>query len=116
MSTLLKHKGYCGTVEYSAEDKILYGQVVGIRSLISYEGHSVEELEQDFKEVVDYYLAVCAEDKREPEKPFKGSFNVRIGSKIHSMIATQAVKLNISLNQFVKDAILERLNKLSLHS
>jgi predicted HicB family RNase H-like nuclease len=116
MSTLLKHKGYAGTVEYSDEDKILYGQVVGIRSLISYEGYSVEELEQDFKVAIDDYLIECKEENIEPEKPFKGSFNVRIGSKIHAMIASQAVKLNISLNQFVKDAILERLNKLSLHS
>lgn len=116
MSTLLKHKGYNGTVEYSDEDKILYGQVVGIRSLISYEGHSVEELENDFKEAVNDYLIECAEEGNEPEKPFKGSFNVRIGSEVHSMIASQALKLNISLNQFVKDAILERLNKLSLHS
>lgn len=38
MSDLLSYKNYNGTVEYSKEDSCLFGKVVGIKSLLSYEG------------------------------------------------------------------------------
>lgn len=50
MSNLLLSQNYNGTVEYSKEDNCLFGKVVGIKSLLSYEGDSVKELEQDFQE------------------------------------------------------------------
>lgn len=43
------------------------GKVIGIRSLISYEGDTVENLRKDFEEAVDPYLADCAERGIEPE-------------------------------------------------
>lgn len=57
MTDTLDYRGFSGSVEYSAEDKILYGQVLGIRGLISYEGSSVEELEECFRAAVDDFLA-----------------------------------------------------------
>lgn len=52
MSNLLSYKNYNGTVEYSKEDSGLFGKVIGIKSLLSYEGDSVKELEQDFQNVI----------------------------------------------------------------
>ena len=57
------------------DDKILYGQVEYIRSLISFEGEDVASLRASFEEAIDDYLALCEEKGIEPEKPFKGSFN-----------------------------------------
>ncbi len=57
MRDTLSHRGLTGSVEYSAEDKVLYGQVLGIRGLISYEGNSIAELEASFHEAVDDFLA-----------------------------------------------------------
>ena len=37
MSNVMNYKGYTGSVEFSEEDHIFYGKVLGIRSLISYE-------------------------------------------------------------------------------
>lgn len=37
MKNLMKYQDYYGTVEYSAEDNILYGKVIGVDGLISYE-------------------------------------------------------------------------------
>ena len=51
---------YIGSVEFSEEDQIFYGKVLGIHSLISYEGESAKELIQDFHEAVDDYLELCA--------------------------------------------------------
>lgn len=59
MSNLLSYKNYNGTVEYSREDRCLFGKVIGIKSLLSYEGDSVQELEKDFQDVIDGYLEDC---------------------------------------------------------
>lgn len=68
MKNAMEYKGYFGTVEYSASDNILFGKVIGINSLISYEGSSLEELKSDFEGAVDDYLELCAENGIEPEK------------------------------------------------
>ena len=49
MSDMLDYKGYSGTVEYSTADNVLFGKVLGIKGLISYEGDSVQTLKEDFK-------------------------------------------------------------------
>ncbi|MCM1184731.1 MAG: hypothetical protein NC337_15285 [Roseburia sp.] len=68
MSNLLSYKNYNGTVEYSKEDNCLFGKVIGIKSLLSYEGDSVKELEQGFRDVIDEYLQDCMERRVEPER------------------------------------------------
>ena len=70
MSDYLEHKGYRGSVEYSAADGILFGKVVGIDSLISYEGDSLQSLREDFEYALDEYLEICAEKGMEPEKAY----------------------------------------------
>jgi predicted HicB family RNase H-like nuclease len=106
----LAYKGYTGSIEYSAEDNLLYGQVLGIQGLISYEGITGQELESDFKEAVDTYLADCASEGRKPEKPFKGSFNVRIPASLHQKAALLAMESQVSLNNFVAEAIRSRVS------
>lgn len=44
----LKYKGYRGSVEYSLEDNILFGKIIGIKGLISYDGKTIEELKKAF--------------------------------------------------------------------
>ena len=101
----LEYKGYTGTIEYSKEDKVLYGKVIGIRGLISYEGSTGLQLEKDFKEAVNTYISDCKEMKIEPDKPFKGSFNVRIPADLHREAALKAIELNTSLNGVVTESI-----------
>ena len=36
MNNTIQYKGYIGSVEFSEEDGLFYGKVMGIRSLISY--------------------------------------------------------------------------------
>ena len=40
-----------------------------------------------FEEAVDDYLELCKEEGKEPEKPFKASFNVRTGTDLHRKAA-----------------------------
>lgn len=63
---------------FSEEDGIFYGKVMGIRSLISYEGESAKELLDDFHGAIDDYLETCKAEGKQPEIAFKGSFNIRL--------------------------------------
>ena len=56
MKNSIEYKGYIGSVEFSEEDNVFFGKVMGIRSLISYEGTTISDLINDFHEAVDEYL------------------------------------------------------------
>jgi len=101
----LHYRDYVGSVEFSEEDAVFHGKVVGIKSLISFEGDSVTTLTEDFRNAVNEYLEFCSESGKEPEKPFKGSFNVRIEQELHRKAAMAANLMGISLNAYVEDAI-----------
>jgi predicted HicB family RNase H-like nuclease len=105
MSNLIEYKGYSGTVEYSDTDTILHGKVLGIRSLLSYEGNSVDELRRDFEDVINDYLETCTEEGTAPEKPYKGSFNVRVSPEVHRALAVYALAHEQTLNSTVEEAI-----------
>lgn len=105
MSSIMKYKEYIGSVEFSEEDKVFYGKVLGIQSLISYEGENAKELIQDFHFAIDDYLALCKEKNIEPEKAYKGSFNIRISPDLHRSVAIHAISNGKSLNKYVEDAL-----------
>ena len=105
MKDYLTYKTYLGTVNYSAEDEVFYGKVHGINDLITFEGISVGELKSAFKESVDDYLETCKVLDKQPDKTFKGSFNVRISTELHKRAAFIASEKSISLNDIVKKAI-----------
>jgi predicted HicB family RNase H-like nuclease len=107
----LEYKGYTGSIEYSKEDDLLYGKVLGIQGLISFEGKTGRELEADFNEAVDIYLSDCNQNGIAPEKPFKGSFNVRISPKLHQSAALIAMEEKMSLNTFVSESIKESISR-----
>ncbi len=114
MNNILQYKGYSGTVEYSSDDNILFGKVIGVRSLISYEGQSVDELREDFEAAVDDYLAMCEENGIEPEKTYKGCVNVRFKPAIHRKACIIAQSQHISLNQFIESAIEEKIEAMGV--
>ena len=105
----MEYNGYIGTVSYSQEDKVLVGAVYGIDDLITYEGDTVEEIETAFNEAVDDYLELCKACQREPDKIYKGQFNVRIGPDIHKRLAMQAIREGVSLNQLIEQILSQHL-------
>ena len=109
MNNTIEYKGYIGSVEFSEEDCIFFGKVQGIRSLISYEGDNASELISDFHSAVDDYLEICAAEGKEPERAFKGSFNVRISPEQHRATAICAINHEMSLNSLVNESITEYL-------
>jgi predicted HicB family RNase H-like nuclease len=98
---MMEHKGYSAKVEFDDEAKILHGEVLGIRDVITFQAASVEELEKEFHASVDDYLAFCEELGEPPEKPMSGNFPVRATPELHSEIAKAAQKEGVSLNAWV---------------
>ena len=105
MSDLLEYKGYQGTVEFSSADNLLCGSVIGVRDLICYDGDSLQSLKKCFELMVDDYLEMCRAEKLEPDKPYKGKFNVRISPELHKNLAYRAAANGQSLNSTVEEAI-----------
>lgn len=67
MNNTMEYKNYVGSVEFSEDDGVFYGKVMGIRALISYEGTTAKELVDDFHGAIDDYLFLCETDGCEPE-------------------------------------------------
>lgn len=111
MKDAMEYKGYYGSVHYNDDDEIFYGKVEFIKSLINYEGTNVKSLRKAFAEAVDDYINYCETKKLTPEEPFKGSFNIRTGSKLHKQIAIYATENKTSLNKVVIDALEKYLKK-----
>lgn len=109
MANMLKYRGYHGSVEFSEEDGLLVGSVFGIRDSLCYHGKSVEEIEDAFHDCVDTYLELCQKHNREPDKEYRGTFNIRISPDLHRQAALEAEKEGISLNQFIQNAVEEKL-------
>ena len=108
------YKGYIGKVNYDEDNHIFFGEVINTRTVITFQGESVAELEAEFKASVDDYLEWCKEDGVAPEKPFSGKFNVRFTPELHRQASIAAKLLGLSLNSFIMDAVNEKLSHTTL--
>jgi len=101
----MQYNNYSGSIEVSLEDGCLHGRILFIDDLITYEGESVPELFANFQGAVDRYVADCLETGRPANKPYSGTFNVRIGQDLHKQAAQAAYKAGMKLNEFVTHAV-----------
>lgn len=105
MNGMMEYKGYHAKIEYSSEDKAFVGEVVGIDDMLVFDGQSVQELETMFHASIDDYLELCREIGKEPNKEYRGTFNVRVPAELHRDASIAAQSKNISLNQLVTEAL-----------
>lgn len=109
---MMEYKGYIAKVEIDDDAGVLYGEVINIRDVITFEGKSVSKAQKAFHDSVDDYLAFCAERGESPEKPFSGKFVLRLPTELHRKAYIQAKLNDKSLNAWVTEvlqsAILER--------
>lgn len=105
ITNTLSYKGYTGSVDINIEDRCLHGKILFIDDIITYEGDTIPDIETAFKGAVDRYMAHCKESGKPANKPYSGTFNVRIGPELHRKAAKAAHARNIKLNVFVAQAI-----------
>lgn len=106
-NNVLEYKGYHTKVEFDNEEFVLRGKIEGIDDLVNFECENIKDVEKEFHEAVDDYLEFCEEVGKEPDKEYKGTFNVRINPQLHKKLAIVALKNGDSLNASVEKAIQE---------
>jgi len=100
MSTM-EYNGYRGSVEFSQEDRVLHGRILGIEDIVSFEGSHVDELERAFREAEDDYLKFCEEIGKTPERAYSGRIPLRITPELHRSLALLAESSGDSLNAWL---------------
>ena len=98
---MIEYKGYTGVIEFDPELRLFTGHVIDLRDEIYFEGDSVEALEASMRRAIDHYLAVCERRGEEPERPFSGKLNLRLGSDLHRDAALAAAAQGESLNNWL---------------
>ncbi len=106
----LQYKNFTGTFNYVEDEDILFGKIEGIDDLVTFQGESISEIKQAFREAVEDYIFLCKETGKEAYKSFKGSFNVRIAPELHRAVFIQALKNNTNINGFVQNALEQAVN------
>lgn len=110
-NNILEYKGYHTKIEFDSEDFVLRGKIEGIGDLVDFECEDIKDVEKEFHEAVDDYLEFCKEVGKEPEKEYKGTFNVRISPELHKRLAVVALKHGDTLNASVEKAIQEYVSE-----
>jgi len=109
MKNIIKYKDFIGSVNFSTDDRVFFGKIEGINDLVTFEGTTVDELENAFKSMVEEHINDCKQEGKSAEKSYKGSFNVRISPDLHRQATQIASVEGITLNQLVQRAIQREL-------
>lgn len=107
---ILTYKDYEGTAELDMGRGMCRGKVLFIDDVVTYEADKPAELRKEFERAVDDYIATCKLLKREPKKPLKGQFNVRVPPDLHKAAALRAKADGVGLNDVVVRALRAFLN------
>ncbi|MDR3019478.1 MAG: type II toxin-antitoxin system HicB family antitoxin [Treponema sp.] len=110
---MMNYKGYNGKTEYDDEAGVFHGEVIGLRDVVTFRGTSVKELQKSFKESIDDYLAFCERMGKTPDVPASGKLILRFPAELHSRAAVVAKTEGRSLNSWVAEAVMEKLQTYS---
>ncbi len=104
---MMEYKGYVAAVEFDDSIEVLHGRVVnsGPYPIVTFEATDAAHIRGEFERSVDDYLAWCVEDGVEPRRPFSGKLNLRLGSRLHALVAAAAAASHLSINAWIVDAI-----------
>ena len=102
---MMEYKGYFGFVEFDSQARLFHGDIINTKDVITFQGKTVNEIEQAFRDSIEDYINWCKEEGVEPEKPYSGKFNIRLSPDLHRKTAVIAKKRRMSLNSFIEKAI-----------
>jgi len=106
---MMNYKGYSGKADYDDEAEIFYGEVIGLRDVVTFKGTSVKELHKSFKDSINDYLAFCERVNKAPDIPASGKLILRISPELHSYASVTAKAEGKSLNSWVAEAVRDKL-------
>jgi len=98
---IMKHGSYFAAVSYEDGDTDMHGVVINTRDVLHFAGRDIDELRTAFADTIDFYREQCAKDGVEPEKPFSGTFTLRLDPELHRRVVEKAAESGESVNQFI---------------
>jgi predicted HicB family RNase H-like nuclease len=110
---MMEYKGYIGHVEFDDEADIFHGEVINTRDVITFQGKTVDEIKEAFRDSVEDYLDYCAKLGQTPEKPFTGKFMLRIPPDLHRKVYVAAKQSGESINAWIKEQLTHSVERLS---
>jgi predicted HicB family RNase H-like nuclease len=101
----MEYNGYTARVVFDEDAGVLFGEVDGLRDVVTFEATHTKHLAVAFRESVDDYLAMCAKRGEQPERPYSGKFLVRTDPGVHRDLAMAAARAGKSLNAYTSEVL-----------
>lgn len=103
MNNTIKYKDFTAKVEYSADDEVFVGRVLGIDDIVTFHADSVEALKTEMAGMVDFYIESCKQKGKQPKKTYNGKVLFRFPNELHAQIAEAAAKSGKSINEYGRE-------------
>jgi predicted HicB family RNase H-like nuclease len=92
--------GYVATIEFDEEAGLFHGEVINTRDVPTFQGQTLDELKVVFADAIADYIDRCRERGKEPQRPYSGSFTLRISPESHRRVAPAAARSGKSVDAF----------------
>jgi predicted HicB family RNase H-like nuclease len=100
------YKGYSATVAIDEDQGVLFGEVLGINDVVTFQAANVGDLVKEFHDSVDDYLDFCRQRGEAPNKPYSGRIVLRMDPEIHRKLAIRSKQMNESINDLIVSAVI----------
>jgi len=105
MDNTISYKGFKAKIEFSADDNVFFGRLLGMRDIVTFHGMTVKELRAAMKETVEFYLEVSKKTGNSVRKHYSGKVQLRLPDALHAKIAEAAAAAGKSINEWGKEAL-----------
>ena len=99
----MNYKGFTAKIEFSADDKVFVGRLIGIKDIVMFEAETVEGLNKALQEAVDFHIEICERDGKKSKKSYSGKVLFRLPDKLHAEIAEAATREGKSINEWGRE-------------
>jgi predicted HicB family RNase H-like nuclease len=92
---------------FDPEINLFRGEFTGLNGGADFYAATVDELHKEGKISLKVFMDGCREKGIEPRRNFSGRFNVRLEPDVHEAAVMAAAAEDMSLNEWVSEAIAE---------
>jgi predicted HicB family RNase H-like nuclease len=101
----MRHGDYVARITYDEEIDSFFGEVINTSDVITFYGHSIEELRREMALSIGAHLEACRIKGVEPSRPYSGKFNLRLSPDDHARVAAAAAAAGKSMNAWVAEVL-----------
>jgi predicted HicB family RNase H-like nuclease len=101
----MRHSDYVARITYDEEIDSFFGEVINTSDVITFYGHSIEELRREMASSIEAHLEACRIKGVEPSRPYSGKFNLRLSPDDHARVAAAAAAAGKSMNTWVAEVL-----------